>query len=89
MTLSGSYRILSSPVFPAIAFHLSFPACPIPINIINDEYRKKRKTVPVFFMEEYPTVMFNAISLDLHGLFGQCPATTNDTIVPVSCLQEE
>jgi hypothetical protein len=76
MTLSGSYRILSSPVFPAIAFHRSFPACPIPMNIINDEYRKKRKTVPFFFMEEYPTMMFNAVSLDLPGLFGQCTATS-------------
>jgi hypothetical protein len=72
--LSGSYRILSSPVFPVIAFHRSFPAYPIPVNIINNEYRKKRKTVPVFFMEEYPTRMFNAVSLDLHGLFGECNA---------------
>jgi len=46
------------------------------MNIINDEYRKKRKTVPFFFMEVYPTMMFNAVSLDLPGLFGQCTATS-------------
>jgi hypothetical protein len=76
MTLSGSYRILSSPVFPAIAFHRSFPACPIPIKIINDEYRKKRKTVPVLFVERYFEMVSNAVSLDFHGSFGQCTTTT-------------
>jgi hypothetical protein len=72
MMLSGSYRILSSPVFPAIAFHRSFPACAFPATVIEEEKRRRKKIVAGFFREEYGFIVLSMISLYPHKPFDRC-----------------